>query len=473
MFRLLPVPLAAVFLTVLVRADPTPNPTTTVVRLAVSADTKPPPRALKYVLLPEPRDLTPGNAAPQWLRAGHAAVSGGHKITAEEHELLSADRPVKDLPRAQARKFLGHFRAALTLADRAARFDSCDWALPALTFQNLDDLPLAELQALRQLASLLSLRCRLELSDGDLDKAVRTLQTGLALGKHLGEGTTLIQHLIGVGIVAQMLARVEDLMQTPGAPNLYWALTALPRSLVSGRRATLHELDALYRSVPGLRRLEKETLSPRQAEELLEELLKALSQCGMEGPGWQGKLAFGALAARVYPDGKQALIAQGRGKEQVEALPALQVVLLYYLGQYDRARDDLVKWLSVPSWQARAGLERIEKDVQAASTRDGNLLIKMLFPTVLRAHQAGLRVERQLAALRCVEALRLHGAGHDGQLPARLDKVRAVPLPTDPVTGKGFDALYRRDGERAVLDVPAVTGQPAVTGRRYELSPSR
>jgi hypothetical protein len=92
---------------------------------------------------------------------------------------------------------------------------------------------------------------------------------------------------------------------------------------------------------------------------------------------------------------------------------------------------------------------------------------------VLRAHQAGLRVERHLAALRCVEALRLHGAGHDGQLPARLDEVRAVPLPTDPVTGKGFDALYRRDGARAVLDVPAVPGQPAVTGRRYELNQPR
>ena len=48
--------------------NPPPEPTP-VVRLAVKPG-RPERRALKYTLLPDPLDLTPGNAAPLWVRAG-------------------------------------------------------------------------------------------------------------------------------------------------------------------------------------------------------------------------------------------------------------------------------------------------------------------------------------------------------------------------------------------------------------------
>ena len=77
----------------------------------------------------------------------------------------------------------------------------------------------------------------------------------------------------------------------------------------------------------------------------------------------------------------------------------------------------------------------------------------MLFP--LEQHLPGAlfafaRTDRQLAALRCIEALRLYAAGHDGKLPPTLDDIKEVPIPSNPVTGKPFS--YRLEGRTAVLE---------------------
>ena len=51
-----------------------------------------------------------------------------------------------------------------------------------------------------------------------------------------------------------MLDRVEELISQPGAPNLYWALTALPRPLVSMREALETEQRMGENMVPELAR---------------------------------------------------------------------------------------------------------------------------------------------------------------------------------------------------------------------------
>ena len=47
-------------------------------------------------------------------------------------------------------------------------------------------------------------------------------------------------------------------------------------------------------------------------------------------------------------------------------------------------------------------------------------------------------LEREIALLRVVEALRLYGAAHDGQLPASFEEVTEVPIPVDPVWWRPF-----------------------------------
>jgi hypothetical protein len=82
------------------------------------------------------------------------------------------------------------------------------------------------------------------------------------------------------------------------------------------------------------------------------------------------------------------------------------------------------------------------------------------------SRQTGL--ERNLAALRIIEALRMHAAAQDGKLPDRLADVTEVPIPNDPGTARPFE--YSREGDTATL-VSQVPGDPlANNGLRYRVT---
>src|SRR5437588_653687 len=59
---------------------------------------------------------------------------------------------------------------------------------------------LPELQRMREAGRLLSLRARLQMAQGHFGDAVGSLETGLTLGRHIGEGPTLISSLVGIAI---------------------------------------------------------------------------------------------------------------------------------------------------------------------------------------------------------------------------------------------------------------------------------
>ena len=63
-----------------------------------------------------------------------------------------------------------------------------------------------------------------------------------------------------------------------------------------------------------------------------------------------------------------------------------------------------------------------------------------------------LRADRQVAALRVIEAIRLYAAAHDGRLPESLDQITEVPVPDDPATGEPF--IYRAADSAAILHGP-------------------
>ena len=90
------------------------------------------------------------------------------------------------------------------------------------------------------------------------------------------------------------------------------------------------------------------------------------------------------------------------------------------------------------------------------------------FPSLLRPRMAPANLDRRLAALRVLEALRSYAADHQGQLPKQLSEMDGLPVPGDPVTGRPLD--YRLDGETAVLVLSAVGNVPA---REYRLKIAR
>jgi hypothetical protein len=62
-------------------------------------------------------------------------------------------------------------------------------------------------------------------------------------------------------------------------------------------------------------------------------------------------------------------------------------------------------------------------------------------------------LDRRVAALRVVEAIRMYAATKGGALPESLDNITDVPVPLDPVTGKPFG--YHLEGGRAQVSGPS------------------
>ena len=161
---------------------------------------------------------------------------------------------------------------------------------------------------------------------------------------------------------------------------------------------------------------------------------------------WQKKLAAAALALKVYPDAKKYLLEHGRKAEQLDAMPASQVVLLYYVDDYDQNKDDFLKWMNVAPWEARAGLEATVKKIRELGPTH-NPIVSLLLPAVAKVYEARVRIERTADYLRCAEALRMYAATHDGKAPAKLEDVK-LPLPLDPYTGAELRQVLQGRGGR-------------------------
>ncbi len=473
-------------LTALAVAEPPggPGPEPAPVITLAASSFSPSQPALKYTLLPDPLDLTPGNAAPVWIRAGNAVEGPNRKLVEGQYKGRGgpAGTPLnfegkhvalKDLPKEEIRAYLANFHSALRLADQAAHCDHCDWELPPFKIQDFD-FPIEDVQRLRTVAALLATRYRLELSEGRFDDALHTLQIGFALARDVGNGETLIQDLVAIAVGSIMFGHVEEWMQTPGSPNLFWALTDLPCPLVNTGPAMRSELNTLFRSFPPLRRLvndsEKGAVSEQEANGIVTDLFKVLGNLeGSQMPDWQKKLAAAALAVKVYPVAKKYLLTHGRTPEQVDAMPTLQVVVLYYVDQYDQTKDEFLKWMNVPPWEAREGLAEAAKKVRIIGPT-GNPIIGLMMPAIEKVYDARIRVERMADYLRCAEALRMYAATHDGKAPEKLEDVK-LPLPLDPATGQGFGKFYKVQANgTAVFEVPPPPpGNLPSLGRRFEL----
>jgi hypothetical protein len=119
------------------------------------------------------------------------------------------------------------------------------------------------------------------LTEKNYAAAAQSLQSGFALGQHVGEGPTLINFLVGTAIAYMTMTPVEDWVQLPGSPNLYWSLTNLPAPLISIRRPLQAERIIIESMFPGAREaLNDPTKSMPQPVGSLTRHLQPLHQIG-------------------------------------------------------------------------------------------------------------------------------------------------------------------------------------------------
>ena len=463
-------------------AQPPPAKATTVT-LRPASEPRPP---LKYRLVPPRPTLEAGNAAVFYHRALMMLIERRNRLAGEEERRASGKpaargvstdekisnwtyRPLAEIPRDEARAALGQFADSLREVDFGVKRLDCDWGFDHRT--EGASLLIPEIQEIRSIARLLSLQARLAILDGDLDRAFDRVETGLTMARHVARGPLVIQALVGVAISNEMVACLQALVQAPGAPSLYWALANRPRPFIDMTDAFEAELDVLADELPALRDLEPGVWGQDQARRFVDELQGKLVNV-MPGPLMIGgnslpnqipanlrRLDIAAACAKAYPEARRALIADGRAEAEVDAMPVVQVAALHTYREYRQAIDDMHKGTHLPYWQS-AALPKVA-GLDDADARKANPLwatFGSLVAAIDPARLAGLRLDRQLDALQCVEAIRLDATSQGGKLPGSLEAITSFPCPLDPATGKPF--AYEAAGDSATLNGPIPAGAP-------------
>ena len=209
--------------------------------------------------------------------------------------------------RRVAEVFQRHAYRTLGPGHIAARRDQCDWDLP-IREMNIST-PIPELIKLRDLGRIVAFKARIEMSRGQIDNAIETIQTGMAIGHHASQSPTLISALVGGAITNHMLDQVRELIQQPKCPNLYWTLTALPHPIMDTRLGMGMESDFVYGYLPELRGVRTAVHSEAEWNGMSFDVAKKMIDAvpGVAGQpkdlAWYGMGAMFATAA--YPKAKR------------------------------------------------------------------------------------------------------------------------------------------------------------------------
>lgn len=412
--------------------------------------------ALKYRLLPGRLDQKPGNAAVHY-----------GKVTAEETRFFSSREMLDNIANWQETPLAELRDGRLKLPTsggiegsirRGAYCQLCDWQLP------IGDVPfygmlLPELQQTRNFGRILGVRARMQIADGEFADAVETLQCGYALGRHAATGETIVNGLVGIAICEIMSRQVLEFVQQPNAPNLYWALTMLPRPLIEMNDAVDVEAMSVELSIPEFRDVQNAVRTPEEWRETFHHIAGGLiEQIGNnETAELPSADELDRRCEQMRAVAIESLVASGLPAETVAAMSVHQIAMLYSLQTYHRLLEDAIKYFYLPFPQSIVG---IDSAILRAKSEQREILplAELLMPAIKSARVAMARNDRRIAVLRVIEATRIYGASHDGNLPERLEDISEVPIPEDPVTGLPFE--YACDGNKATLSGPTLRDVP-------------
>lgn len=416
------------------------------IKLVVRPAAEPVP-ALRVRLLPSSADLHSANAAlaygrlrdEQWTRWLHAKPELYEQMAA-----LSGMR-LKELPPRKEWEYLSQLMPEGRIRElrRAALCSYCDWDLHARRREEGPAVNLMHLHGLREVSQQLAFRVRRSLADRNVAEALELVQLHLAMARHAGCAPTLLSPLTGTAIANDALNVLEDCLEQVDCPNLYWALVDVPRPFLDWRGALMAD-PFLIPSLIDPNVAQRNILTAEQFHELLEAGLAKMKAQQLPVSA-DFRMLLTAEIAADYATAKSALIQQGRPAAELNQMPMGQVVFLHRHKLRERQLDDCLKWFGLPFGEAEAGL--LARTTPSKPSRlypldflDPEMLLRFL--TVRE------NLERRLAALRCIEAIRMHAAAA-GSLPESLAEIRCVPVPLDPARLQPF--LYQKTSTGFVL----------------------
>ena len=436
--------------------------------------------ALRYRFVPDEFDQVDGNAAiyylkamgflqqepareqlmayekQAWERVQEERKAGNSEATPPPYSW--EEMAPSQLPLEEVKKYLAFVSFQPQYLREAARRRYMDFDRQLRTDENPLGYLLPDIQEMRMLARIQSVRCKVAIAENRLDDAIEILGQLYAMARHLGEDDTVVANYVGEYCASIAWENALQLVQHRDPPNLYCAFASLPDPLIDTRRSIAFERQMLYLQFPMLREVDEtprpagywqdfvDRLAPKYFQWEAEQRSRLASQYREPAAARTALIGFLAFA---YPDAKRYLIEQCQlPREQVDAYPTAQVVFLAVVRYYDRMRDEVSKWSFVPfergparaddQWSAKSVVEQSGETGWFARPTHKLMSSAGAFPAL------SVQSNRTAAMLQTIEAIRMYGAAHDGQLPSDLSQL-PVPAPTDPTTGQAFAYSYADD----------------------------
>ena len=382
-----------------------------------------PKPALKYQLLPELRELNPGNAAQNYLKCFMEQRNFFFSKEAVAERARYQTMPLAELPARQAAP-VRRLRAASrptgrpgwirstgrpSSASRTAAWNCCRPSWGRSRFwrrrSRYGSVP--------------------RWPGGTSTMRVRTAKTMFALARHLGEHPTEVANLVGLSVAHLGLGTLEEMVQQPGCPNLYWALTDLPCPLVDLRKGVqgdrtlvAAELRSLRDDAPMTETEIGEVREPAVRRDRFRARAGGPAAAEPAGPAASASQGPGTGPRRPRDDAWSRRVMRQRIARS-ERFPPLQVILLDEKRDYEVERDERMKLLALPLWQIDALVGGKER------ARDGDGLFADLLPHIIKLRRAQGRLEQQIALL----------AARRGAAPVRRGARRQAAreaVPTSP-----------------------------------------
>ncbi|HET6325625.1 MAG TPA: hypothetical protein VFG04_13180 [Planctomycetaceae bacterium] len=410
------------------------------------------PRAIerplsKYRLMPAEFELHEGNAAPILLRLPWEQTPYFANELPKLSEYL--DLPLNS-PKFQGDDVFPFFKRIKSAAYRK----TAEWQYP-IGEQPIGEILLPDIQGARYVVGHgLSAWIRQRLAQGKVDEAREGIRVGLAVVRHYGRTPFAITQLVCCAVDSMFLSRIAELISQPESPNLYWALTQLPRPLIDVRHAVEMDERFLQMTVPGLDDLKQ----IRTKEEWTGRAL-AVIQFFRESDQQAGRSGNGAAFERVVKAARADLPASTEGGAKlVDQMSDGEAALRWLLDVNNDLAGERTALNSMQPPQAFPRLAAMHERIKDFRTVLG-LKWSFLTTSILNTYISSHKIEREIDALRIVEALRHYAANHEGHLPESLDKISELPIPNDPLTGRPFhyevkDGVATLSGEAVPLPDP-------------------
>ncbi len=431
------------------------------VTLAPKAEHKP---ALSVRFIPDPFNAKPGNAAIYYLKAGgffeqQAAMQAKRKFEDDSRAATEGngdyepyvwmDTELKDLPLEKVKEYLVYTSFQTLFLEEAAARLYCDFDRQIRTVDNPVGYLLPEVQTMRELARMQSLRFLVAMAENRTDDAVKILGQMISMGPHFCQEPFLVSNLVGTACANIGLQQAYYLSEHPDAPNLYWAIAQLPNPLINLDQSLAYEREFLFEQVKALREVDDTPKPDGYWSEFIDRFADSIQGVGapfdeLKTLGKAGiTIAIGSnvLKAREY-----LVDIEGMSSDKLDKLPNTQIFFLAMRRFYERYRDEEFKYSFLPV-HARQTSNVTSTGIGKMITKYGLITLptSLFLPAVQAAQSASLRTQQQLALWQTIESIRHHLATHENKLPATLKELE-LPAPYDPLTNGPFEYVMHASG---------------------------